>query len=262
MIAARRGLIPRAGMIVVAMTLIALGGCHRADPDAGRPAAARGFPRGDRAPHSGRWPSAEAPVSEAARESGGEAQTVMDMAGVAPGMTVADIGAGQGYYTVRLAPRVGAKGRVLAEDIDSTALSQLGDRVQRERLDNVSITLGDAADPHMPAASFDRVFLINVYRYVSEPYAFLWHLRPALRPGGRVIVVEADAPTTQGGMPPALLFCEFSVSGFRLSEFIRKPGVRGYFAAFEPVGSRPQPADIIACRDPARDAGGGAGASA
>src|SRR3546814_7970466 len=80
----------------------------------------------------------------------------MDKAGIAPGMTVADIGAGQGYYTVRLANRVGAEGRVLAEDIVPQVRDALAERVARERLDNVSVRLGEPADPKLPPNSFDR----------------------------------------------------------------------------------------------------------
>ena len=90
-----------------------------------------------------------------------EAKTVMDLANIVPGMTVADIGAGEGYYTVRLAERVGSTGRVLAEDIAIGAIRKLGARVERDRLDNVSIKLGTPEDPKLPAGSFDRIFRNN-----------------------------------------------------------------------------------------------------
>ena len=151
----------------------------------------------------------------------------MDLAGIAPGTSVADIGAGEGYYTVRLSERVGDQGRVLANDIDADALRRLGDRVERERLDNVSIVNGLPDDPRLPAASFDRIFLVHMYHEVSEPYAFLWRMRPALRPGGRVIVVDVDRPADQHGITPQLLFCEFARVGYRLVEFVRKPDIAG-----------------------------------
>src|SRR5438270_2714340 len=80
--------------------------------------------------------------TEDARDRVGEAGEVMELAGVKPGMSVADVGAGEGYYTVRLAPVVGAKGRVLAEDIMPQVRDALSDRIQRERLDNVAVKLG------------------------------------------------------------------------------------------------------------------------
>ena len=82
----------------------------------------------------------------------------MDLADITPGMTVADIGAGEGYYTVRLAERVGTDGRVLAQDISREALQRLGRRVERERLENISIKLGEPDDPQLPVDSFDRIF--------------------------------------------------------------------------------------------------------
>jgi ubiquinone/menaquinone biosynthesis C-methylase UbiE len=179
----------------------------------------------------------------------------MDLAHIAPGMTVADIGAGEGYYTVRLAERVGVHGRVLAQDIDQPALERLGVRVERERLDNVSIKLGAGDDPRLPENSFDRVFLVHMYHEVAEPYAFLWRMRPALREKGQVVVVDVDRPTGQHGIPPKLLFCEMDHVGFRLVEFVRKPELAGYYAQFEAVGQRPEPDKIEPCLQPGDENG-------
>ena len=106
----------------------------------------------------------------------------MQLAGVKRGMSVADLGAGEGYYTVRLAPVVGPKGRVLAEDIQPEVRDALSDRVQREKLDNVAVKLGTPDDPMLPAQSFDRIFLVHMYHEVQSPYAFLWHAREGLKP--------------------------------------------------------------------------------
>jgi ubiquinone/menaquinone biosynthesis C-methylase UbiE len=221
------------------------------DDQSDRPKTARMFPRADRPVSKA---GATSFSTEVERDSVNEAQTVMDLADIAAGTTVADIGAGEGYYTVRLAARVGRKGRVLAEDIDAAALHRLGDRVQRERLDNVSIKHGTPDDPRLPAASFDRIFLVHMYHEVAEPYAFLWRLRPALRPGGRVIVVDVDRPTGEHGTPPALLFCEFGAVGFRLTQFVRKPELQGYYAQFEAAGDRPAPEAIRPCRQAGKPA--------
>ena len=123
-------------------------------------------------------------------------------------MTVADIGAGNGYYTVRLAERVGDDGRVLAQDIDREALSRLGRRIERQRLENVSIRLGEMADPKLPDGSFDRIFMVHMYHEIESPYEFLWRMWPSLREDGQVIVVDVDRPTDRHGIPPKLLFCE------------------------------------------------------
>lgn len=195
--------------------------------------------------------------TEEARDDRREAERVMALAGIVPGMSVADIGAGDGYYTVRLAAQVGESGRVLANDIDEDALTRLGDRVERERLDNVSIVSGEPADPHLPGNSFDRVFMVHMYHEVTEPYAFLWHLRPALREGGQVVVVDVDRPADQHGIAPQLLFCEFAAVGYRLVEFVRKPEIAGYYAQFEIAGERPEPQDIEACVVAGEDLGAG-----
>jgi ubiquinone/menaquinone biosynthesis C-methylase UbiE len=196
-------------------------------------------PSEKRADSALQFPAAHRPVSklggnsvstEEARDDRNEANTVMDLAKIRPGTTVADIGAGDGYYTIRLAARVGAAGRVLAQDIDHAALDRLGQRVQRERLDNVSIKTGAVDDPRLPANSFDRVFMVHMYHEVAEPYAFLWRLQPALKKGGQIIVVDRDRPTDQHGIAPLLLQCEFEAVGYRLVEFVRKPEILGYYA--------------------------------
>src|SRR5687767_143988 len=234
---------------------VALTGCRQEMVDADRPETAREFPRAYR-------PVSDlggASSTEEQRDNRNEATTVMDLAGVGDGMTVADIGAGEGYYTVRLAERVGPRGRVLAQDIDREALDRLGQRVLRERLDNVSVRLGTPDDPKLPENSFDRVFMVHMYHEVQEPYAFLWRMRSALRKGGQVIVVDVDRPTDEHGIPPQLLFCEFAAVGFKLVEFVRKPELAGYYAQFEAVGDRPEPPDIIPCGEQGQSKGNAPG---
>jgi ubiquinone/menaquinone biosynthesis C-methylase UbiE len=205
----------------------------------------------------GPFPTPDRPVApivsskwstEEARDRLNEAVEVMARAGVKRGMTVADIGAGSGYYTVRLASRVGAKGRVLGEDIVPAYTSALADRVARERLDNVSIKLGEPANPKLPDNSFDRIFMVHMYHEIAQPYEFLWMMRPSLRPDGEVIVVDADRPTQYHGTPPALLKCEFAAVGYQLVNFNEMPSAGGYLAAFKAAGPRPEPATIKPCR--------------
>ena len=186
--------------------------------------------------------------TEDARDRLGEAEEVMRLAGVRAGMWVADVGAGQGYYTVRLARVVGPKGRVLAEDIVPEVTDELTDRVQRERLDNVAIRLGKPDDPKLPAQSFDRIFLVHMYHEVESPYAFLWHMREGLKPGGLVVVVDADRPVAHHGMPPAELKCEFAALNLKPAKFTMLTGGEAYFTAFRIAGSRPEPQAIKACK--------------
>ena len=237
--------------MALALALIALAGCRQQETDSDRPASSREFPRAYR------------PVSKAGdtqfstevqRDQQGEARTVMDLARITQGMRVADLGAGEGYYTVRLSPRVGATGRVVAEDIDREAMGRLSNRVEKERIANVYAQTGAVDDPKLPTdGTFERIFMVHMYHEVSEPYSFLWRLRPALKPGGKVIVVDLDRATDQHGIPPALLFCEFGAVGFRLVQFVRKPEITGFYAEFEAAGARPEPSALKPCK---LDAGG------
>lgn len=211
------------------------------------------------APDAATFPKAARPVApivgsswsdERSRDSLGEGTKIMDLAGVTPGMTVADIGAGEGYYTIRLAARVGEKGRVVAQDIVPEVRDALAERVGREGLDNVSVKLGEAGDPMLPSQSFDRVFLVHMYHEIGSPYEFLWNLRPSLAKGGQVIVIDGDRPTTDHGTPSALLQCEFAAVGYRLVTFQRTAFAGGYFAAFEAANTRPAPGKIKPCKLP------------
>src|SRR5438270_6929768 len=185
--------------------------------------------------------------TEDARDRLGEAEQVMELAGVKPGMSVADVGAGEGYYTVRMAPVVGPKGRVLAEDIVPEVRDQLTERVQRERLDNVAVKLGTAENPMLPAASFDRVFLVHMYHEVQSPYAFLWHMREGVKPGGLVVVVESNRPVKRHGMPPAALKCEFAALGMQPVKGTVLTSREDYMMAFKVTAPRPAPENIKPC---------------
>ena len=226
--------------------LAGLAGCNglsRSPSD--RPESARDFPRADRpvAPIiSTRW------STEQERDRVNEAEDIMNRAGIGPGMTVADIGAGEGYYTVRAARRVGPTGRALGQDIIAEVIDQLGQRVTRENWDNVSVKLGTPDDPRLPAASFDRVLMVHMYHEITEPYAFLWRLYPALKPDGEVIVVDMDRQTEQHGTPPALLRCEFAAVGFQFVGLEARTAAAGYLARFKPGPRRVAPGEITPCR--------------
>jgi SAM-dependent methyltransferase len=204
----------------------------------------------------GPFPAADRPVArivsprwsnEEDRDRLNEAGTVMTKAGIARGMSVADIGAGEGYYTIRAAARVGKQGRVLAEDIFPAVRDALAERVARERLSNVSVRLGTPADPKLPDDSFDRVLMVHMYHEIERPYEFLWRMRPSLRPTGLVVVVDADRPTGAHGTPPALLKCEFAAVGYAEVEVKDMPSAGGYLATFKAEGPRPDPGAIRAC---------------
>ena len=228
----------RLGALALPLLAAGCGGHRSADapfPDAGRDVA----------------PIVSAQFStEDARDRLGEAEAVMQFGGVKPGMSVADVGAGEGYYTIRLAHAVGGKGRVLAEDIVADIRDKLALRVQRERLDNVAVMLGKPDDPNLPAASFDRIFLVHMYHEVEQPYAFLWHVAGALRPGGEVVVVDAERPVKRHGIFRARLGCEFAALGLVETRHAPIDGSDAYAVAFRAARARPDPAAIVPCAAP------------
>ncbi len=176
------------------------------------------------------------------RDDAHEAERVMTMIGVRPGMRVADIGAGDGYYVTRLAARVGPTGVVYGEDITPQYLELLRERVEREKLGNVRVVFGRPHDPQLPAGGIDAALLIHMYHEIDQPFGLLYHLIPAMVPGGRIAVLDLDRPTWGHGTPPALLRCELGAMGFTEVgwEWLRDGE---YVALFEapPVSRRPTP---------------------
>jgi SAM-dependent methyltransferase len=166
-----------------------------------------------------------------------------------PGMTVGDIGAGSGYHTVRLSPRVGPTGLIIAEDVTRDYLIELSRRVAQLKLANVKLALGEPHDPRLPAASLDAAILVHMYHEIAQPYAFLYNLAPALKPGARVGIVDQERPTEQHGTPIELLRCELSAVGYREIATHELAGNSGYLAVFSPPteASRKSPYDIVAC---------------
>lgn len=169
------------------------------------------FPRPDRpvsrivAP---RW------VAEDRRDAFGEADQVMKALRIGPGMRVADIGAGDGYYVQRLSERVGPTGLVFGEDIEPRYLALLRDRVESAGWKNVRVIEGTPGDPAIPAGSIDVALMIHMYHEITEPFALLHRLAPAFRAGGRLAVLDLDGPTDQHGTPPRLLACELGALGY------------------------------------------------
>jgi precorrin-6B methylase 2 len=127
---------------------------------------------------------------ETARERYQRVPDIFDAMKVRPGAVVADVGAGSGFLTVRLARAVGAEGRVYAVDVDAQVLERLRSRVQDENLGNVEIVRGALDDPHLPSASLDAAVIVNAYHEMRAYHPMLDHLRSALKPGGRLVLVE------------------------------------------------------------------------
>jgi SAM-dependent methyltransferase len=187
---------------------------------------------------------------EKERDDAGESGQLVRLLGIKSGMTVADIGAGSGYYVVRLSPIVGSSGRIIAEDVVPEYLQSLRKRVHDLGLQNVAINPGEPHDPKLRANSVDIAILVHMYHEIAQPYALLYNLVPALRPQARVGIVDAFAPTAKHGTPPDLLRCELAAVGYRGLGFDRLVGSDAYLAIFAPpsVASRTRPEAIVACK--------------
>src|SRR5438270_11265554 len=124
------------------------------------------------------------------REDEEAPEIALNVLKIPKGATVADIGAGSGFVTVKLSSRVGPTGRVYANDIQPQMLQMLKQRLVRQNITNVTLVQGTVDDPNLPPASVDLALMIDVYHELSQPQAVLRHLREAIRPDGRLVLLE------------------------------------------------------------------------
>jgi ubiquinone/menaquinone biosynthesis C-methylase UbiE len=149
-------------------------------------------------PHARLFPPDDIGILEAPdRDMWQKPDEIMDVLNVADGSVVADVGAGSGWFTVRLARRVGPNGLVFAQDIQQPMLDAIAYRVNREGLDNVERVLGTTEEPLLPA-DLDAVLIVDVYAEVEDPVALLGDAAAALKPQGRLGIVDF---TRDGGGP-------------------------------------------------------------
>ncbi len=253
MAADRFSALGRLGYSLLAATVLA-GACFQESSAADIPgpstlsAPADAFPKPDR-PVAG----IISPIwhSEDERDAAQEVPQVVRLLGIEPGMTVADIGAGSGYYAVRLAPVVGVTGRIMAEDVTPAYLKILEAKLRDLHLTNVTVTLGEPYDPKLPPRSLDRAILIHMYHEISQPFALLYNLAAALKPGAKVGIVDAMRSTAEHGTPPALLRCELEAMGYRQTAFHPLDGSAAYLAIFELTGTTAptRPGSLILCKE-------------
>ena len=145
----------------------------------------------------------------------------MDALGIADGARVADVGAGGGWFTVRLAKRVGPNGRVYAEDIQHEMIDSIERRVLRENLHNVETKLGTPTDPKLPG-NLNAVLIVDTYPQLDEPVLMLKHLAAALAPNGRVGIVDfkkdvfGPGPAMTERLEPEAIIQDAARAGLRL----------------------------------------------
>jgi len=161
---------------------------------------------------------------------------VMDILGIATRKSVADIGAGSGWFTVRAAKRVGPEGVVYGVDINPEATHYIEERAHRERLENVKTILSKPQDPLLPARSVDAVLLLKTYHEVENPVTLLQNLRAALRSGAKVGIIDRNGNGDDHGVEKSVVIHEAKEAGYRLLEqydFVKSDQM-DYFLVFTP----------------------------
>lgn len=166
---------------------------------------------------------------------------IMDHLGIGEGSIVADLGAGGGWFTIRLARRVGPNGRVYAQDIQPEMIGAIDRRVEREGLKNVQTVLGTAVDPQLPAP-VDVVLIVDAYHEMDDPQTLLRNVRQSLKPGGRIGIVEhtkkghGPGPAMEERVEPERVIRDAEAAGLVLRsrgdflryqyllEFVARPG--------------------------------------
>jgi ubiquinone/menaquinone biosynthesis C-methylase UbiE len=162
---------------------------------------------------------------------------VMDLLHITPGKSVADLGAGSGWFTVRAARRVGPGGTVFAEDISPAAIQYITDRARREKLSNIRTVLDKPGTMNLPPASVDAVLMLKAYHEFAQAVPLMILLKPALKPGARIGIIDrnGNGSGTDHGVPQATVEREMDQAGYRRVakyDFTKADG-QDYFLIFE-----------------------------
>jgi SAM-dependent methyltransferase len=198
-----------------------------------QPQTAQGDQRKTSEPYTGDLSIFESP----GREDRLQINRVMDLLGVTQGKSVADIGAGSGWFTVRAAKRVGAPGTVYAVDINPEAIHYIGERAKKEQLENIKPILSKPDDPLLPAASVDAVLMLKTYHEIARPIVLMQNLLPALRPGAKVGVIDRNGNGEDHGIGKQIVINEAKKAGYKLVDqydFV-KADKMDYFLVFTPA---------------------------
>lgn len=174
------------------------------------------------------------------RESEELPEKAIEAIGVKPGMMIGDVGAGVGYFSIRLAKRVGPTGKVYANDVQPEMLSILKRRAAAAKVSNIETVLGTEADPELPKGALDLVLMVDVYHELSQPQRMLRKIRQSLKPDGRLILIEyrKEDPTipirSEHKMSVEEARIEVSAEGFRLDKVL-KDLPRQHILVFKPA---------------------------
>lgn len=160
---------------------------------------------------------------------------VMDILKISEGKTVADLGAGSGWFTVRAAKRAGTKGKVFAVEISEDAIKYINERKQKENLPNIETILGTEDDPKLPKNSTDAVLILKTYHEISQPVKVLKNLLPALKKDALVGIIDRNGEGSDHGIKKETVIEEMKRAGFSLKEeydFVKPDGM-DYFLVFQ-----------------------------
>jgi ubiquinone/menaquinone biosynthesis C-methylase UbiE len=162
------------------------------------------------------------------REAEEAPDQALDALGIRAGMVLADVGAGTGYMSLRMARRVGPTGKVYANDLQPEMLQKLRAKSQREKLSNVETVQGTESDPKLPPNTMDLVLLVDVYHEFSQPQAMLDKIRESLKPDGRLVLLEYRKEDPRVPIRPehkmsvAEVKTEVEAEGYKLDQVIEK----------------------------------------
>jgi ubiquinone/menaquinone biosynthesis C-methylase UbiE len=132
------------------------------------------------------------PAQHARRDKLMQPERIMDTLGVRSGMVIGEVGAGEGYFTLKLAKRVGSTGRIYANDINTRVLETVKERREEALLDNIETVVGEVADPLFPVRNLDMVVMMMVYHDLTRPDALMKSLKKYLKPGAPVVIIDRD----------------------------------------------------------------------
>ncbi|HMF98461.1 MAG TPA: methyltransferase domain-containing protein [Vicinamibacterales bacterium] len=170
-------------------------------------------------------PPSAAAQSEQLRDSWQRVPDLFAAAGVRAGANIADVGAGDGFLTVRLAPAVGPTGKVYAVDVDAKVADTLRQRLATAGITNVAVVVGTQDDPRLPVAALDGALILNAYHEMARGVAVLKHLYDALKPGGQLVLCEPtprspnqsrQAQMDDHVLDPALILDDLRAAGFQV----------------------------------------------
>jgi ubiquinone/menaquinone biosynthesis C-methylase UbiE len=156
------------------------------------------------------------------RDSWQEPEKVMDALGIKPGMVIGEAGVGSGYFTFKLSKRVGPGGKIYANEIAGRHLKTIERRCRREGIHNIETILGTETDPLFPDGELDMVIMVYVFHHLSRPKAFLKSIKPDLKPGAPVVILEQEPQKTGSThfLPRGTILKHIDNAGYRVKEIL------------------------------------------